>query len=79
MGTNALANSVVLVCRKREVSAEIISRAEFVGALKRELPPAIEELQKANISPADMPQSAIGRAWASSAAARPCWKPTTVR
>ena len=59
-GTNALANSVVLVCRKREGSAETISRAEFIGALKRELPPAIEELQKANISPADMPQSAIG-------------------
>ena len=59
-GTNALANSVVLVCRKREGSAETISRAEFVGALKRELPSAIEELQRANISPADMPQSAIG-------------------
>ena len=59
-GSNALANSVVLVCRKREVSAETISRAEFMGALKRELPPAIKELQKANISPADMPQSAIG-------------------
>ena len=59
-GSNALANSVVLVCRKREGSAETISRAEFVGALKRELPSAIEELQKANISPADMPQSAIG-------------------
>ena len=59
-GTNALANSVVLVCRKREDSAETISRAEFIGALKRELPPDIEELQKANISPADMPQSAIG-------------------
>ena len=59
-GTNALANSVVLVCRKREISAEIISRAEFIRALKRELPPAIEELQKANIAPADMPQSAIG-------------------
>ena len=58
--TNALANSVVLVCRKREDSAETISRAEFIHALKRELPPAIEELQKANISPADMPQSAIG-------------------
>ena len=57
---NALANSVVLVCRKKEDSAETISRAEFIGALKRELPPAIEELQKANISPADMPQSAIG-------------------
>ena len=59
-GTNALANSVVLVCRKREDSAETISRAEFIGALKRELPPAIVELQKANIAPADMPQSAIG-------------------
>ena len=59
-GTNALANSVVLVCRKREDSAETISRSEFIGALKRELPRAMEELQKANISPADMPQSAIG-------------------
>ena len=59
-GTNALANSVVLVCRKKEDSAETISRAEFIGALKGELPPAIEELQKVNISPADMPQSAIG-------------------
>lgn len=59
-GTNALANSVILVCRKKEVSAEIITRAEFIRALKRELPPAIAELQAANIAPADMPQSAIG-------------------
>ena len=57
---NALANSVVLVCRKKEDSAETISRAEFIGALKRELPPTMAELQNANISPADMPQSAIG-------------------
>lgn len=59
-GTNALANSVVLVCRKKETSAEIITRAEFVRALKRELPPSIAKLQAANIAPADMPQSAIG-------------------
>lgn len=59
-GTNALANSVVLVCRKKEVTAEIITRAEFIRALKRELPPSIAELQAANIAPADMPQSAIG-------------------
>lgn len=59
-GTNALANSVVLVCRNRGATAEIISRAEFIRALKRELPPAIAELQTANIAPADMPQSAIG-------------------
>ena len=59
-GTNALANSVVLVCRKKEESAEVMTRAEFIRALKRELPPAIAALQAANISPADMPQSAIG-------------------
>ncbi|MCE6075328.1 DUF1156 domain-containing protein [Agrobacterium vitis] len=58
--SNALANSVVLVCRKREATAETITRAEFIRALKRELPPAIAELQAANIAPADMPQSAIG-------------------
>ena len=60
VGTNALANSVVLVCRKRDAAAEILGRSEFIRALKRELPPAIESLQKANIAPADMPQSAIG-------------------
>ena len=60
MDSNALANSVVLVCRKRDENAEVISRAEFIRALKRELPPAIAELQAANIAPADMPQSAIG-------------------
>ncbi len=59
-GTNALANSVVLVCRRKEATAETITRAEFIRALKRELPPAIAELQAANLSPADMPQSAIG-------------------
>lgn len=59
-GTNALANSVVLVCRKRLDTAGAITRAEFIRALKRELPPAIAELQTANIAPADMPQSAIG-------------------
>jgi len=59
-GANALANSVVLVCRKKEGTAEICTRAEFIRALKHELPPAIAELQVANIAPADMPQSAIG-------------------
>lgn len=59
-GSNALANSVVLVCRKKEDAAETITRAEFIRSLKRELPPAIAELQAANVSPADMPQSAIG-------------------
>jgi len=60
IGSNALANSVVLVCRKKEIAAEVVSRAEFLRSLKRELPPALAELQAANIAPADMPQSAIG-------------------
>lgn len=59
-GMNALASSVVLVCRKRDGDSDTITRAEFIRALKRELPPAIAELQAANIAPADMPQSAIG-------------------
>lgn len=60
IGSNALASSVVLVCRKKKMAADTITRAEFMRALKRELPPAIIELQAANIAPADMPQSAIG-------------------
>lgn len=60
VGTNALANSVVLVCRKKEATSDVVTRAELIRALKRELPPAIAELQAANIAPADMPQSAIG-------------------
>lgn len=60
VGMNVLANSVVIVCRKKESSADICTRAEFIRALKRELPPAIAELQAASITPADMPQSAIG-------------------
>ena len=59
-GANALANSVILVCRKKDETAETVTRAEFIRALKRQLPPAIKELQAANIAPADMPQSAIG-------------------
>ena len=60
IGSNALASSVVLVCRRRNESAETITRNEFIRSLKKELPSAIAELQAANIAPADMPQSAIG-------------------
>jgi putative DNA methylase len=60
IGSNALATSILLVCRKKVETAGVISRAEFLRALKRELPSALAELQAANIAPADMPQSAIG-------------------
>ena len=57
---NALASSIVLVCRKRSADARKTTRRDFISALKRELPPALKELQKANIAPVDLAQSAIG-------------------
>ncbi|GEM82441.1 DUF1156 domain-containing protein [Meiothermus hypogaeus] len=59
-GTNALASSIVLVCRKRPADAPTATRREFVQALKAELPAALAELQKANIAPVDLAQAAIG-------------------
>lgn len=58
--TNALASSIVLVCRKRPLDALISTRRDFVATLKRELRPALTELQRANIAPVDLAQSAIG-------------------
>lgn len=57
---NALASSIVLVCRKRPVDAPISTRRDFINALKRELKPALKKLQVSNIAPVDLAQSAIG-------------------
>ncbi len=59
-GTNALASSIVLVCRKRDPHAPVCTRREFVSALRRELPDALAKLQSSNIAPVDLAQSAIG-------------------
>jgi putative DNA methylase len=59
-GTNALASSIVLVCRKRLANAPICTRRNFINALKRELKPALQNLQRSNIAPVDLAQSAIG-------------------
>lgn len=59
-GTNALASSIVLVCRKRRVDAPAGTRRDFVIALKRELRTALDELRSSNIAPVDLAQSAIG-------------------
>lgn len=60
MGTNALASSIVLVCRKRPIDSQIITKREFISVLHREMKPALEALQSANIAPVDLAQSAIG-------------------
>jgi putative DNA methylase len=59
-GSNALASSIVLVCRKQPVNAGMATRREFVGALKSELPVTLAYLQKSNIAPVDLAQAAIG-------------------
>lgn len=59
-GTNALASSIVLVCRKRSASAPVCTRRSFILELKRELRPALQKLQSSNIAPVDLAQSAIG-------------------
>lgn len=59
-GANALASSIVLVCRKRPQDARSVTRREFINALHREMRPALEKLQSANIAPVDLAQSAIG-------------------
>lgn len=59
-GSNALASSIVLVCRKRLEDAPMCTRRELVSALRRELRPALEKLQQSNIAPVDLAQSAIG-------------------
>jgi putative DNA methylase len=59
-GTNALASSIVLVCRPRPANAPTATRREFVSALKTELPQALAHLQHGNIAPVDLAQAAIG-------------------
>lgn len=59
-GTNALASSIVLVCRKRPDDAPTATRREFVQTLEAELAPALRNLQEGNIAPVDLAQAAIG-------------------
>ena len=59
-GTNALASSIVLVCRRRPADAPLATRREFLTALRSELPEALHLLQSGNIAPVDLAQAAIG-------------------
>ncbi len=57
---NALASSIVLVCRRRPADAPRCTRRNLVDALEAELPAALIHLQRANIAPVDLAQAAIG-------------------
>ena len=59
-GTNALASSIVLVCRPRPANAPTVTRRDFVAALRAELPAALKAMQRGSIAPVDLAQAAIG-------------------
>ena len=60
IGSNALASSVVLALRPRPAAAPTTDRRGFIAALRRELAPALRDLQSGGIAPVDLPQAAIG-------------------
>ena len=59
-GANALASSIVLVCRKRAPDAEAVTRREFMARLRAELPAALRHIRAGGAGPVDMAQAAIG-------------------
>lgn len=66
VGSNALASSIVLVCRKRPTDAPTISRREFLRELNAVLPEALDEMTKGSgedrspVAPVDLSQAIIG-------------------
>ncbi len=63
-GTNALASSIVLVCRPREADAPTVSRREFIRELNAVLPEALSEMTRGGVNspvaPVDLSQAIIG-------------------
>lgn len=64
-GTNALASSIVLVCRKRDSNAATVSRRDFLRELKEELGEAVEVMiggaeGVSPVAPVDLAQAVIG-------------------
>jgi len=65
IGTNALASSIVLVCRRREAGVSAISRRDFLRELKEELSEAVDVMIGgaegiSPIAPVDLAQAVIG-------------------
>lgn len=63
-GANALASSIVLVCRQRAADAATISRREFIRELNAALPDALLDMTRGGINspvaPVDLSQAIIG-------------------
>jgi len=63
-GTNSLASSVILVCRKRDADTPTVSRREFLRELHSVLPDALIDMTRGGVNspvaPVDLSQSIIG-------------------
>ena len=57
---NALASSIILVCRKRPAEAPMITRRDFVAELRATLPKALSKIRAGGVGPVDMAQAALG-------------------
>lgn len=62
IGANALASSIVLVCRKRAEDAAAITRRDFVARLRASLPDALAKIRAGGVGPVDIAQAALGPA-----------------
>ena len=60
IGTNALASSIVLVCRARPADAGLIDRRTFLQLLRGRLGLDLRKLQSGGVAPVDLAQAAIG-------------------
>lgn len=58
--SNALASSIVLVCRPRPAAAGVTDRRGFLQALKSKLARSLHEMQTGGIAPVDLAQAVIG-------------------
>jgi putative DNA methylase len=58
--SNALASSIVLVCRARPEDAPSATRRQFLKQLQKEFPADLATLQQGNIAPVDLAQASIG-------------------
>jgi putative DNA methylase len=60
ISSNAMASSIVLVCRPRPSGAAVTDRRGFIRALKARLVVSLRDLQSGGIAPVDLAQAAIG-------------------
>lgn len=59
-GSNVLASSIILVCRRRDPDSPTASRKDFLRDLKLIIPDALDEMTTGAIAPVDLAQAAIG-------------------